>query len=312
MHNVGQKSLRRIIAAAVAASLMILAATGCGNKSSAENDREKQSLAVSYGVQAYLLKNIAGPKYSVVTLLPPGIDPETYEPSVSELTSLQNSKVYFMMNTPGFEEALLPRLTANLGDKLSIIDVSSGIERIEGTHADKDHGDPHLWSSVRNTKKIAANMTEAMCSIFPDDSATFRNRRDSIMVVLDSLDSSISDRLRGSEGKAFLIPHPSLSYFARDYGLEQISLEHDGKEATPKELASTIEYMEKRKPAVLFYEAGHDSRQAKGIAGKMGIPSKEISLNGEDWVKEMENIAKAIAGKGGNDIQTETSAVAKN
>jgi zinc transport system substrate-binding protein len=37
--------------------------------------------------------------------------------------------------------------------------------------------------------------------------------------------------MNSCKGKSFLIFHPALGYFARDYGLSQITIEVEGKES---------------------------------------------------------------------------------
>ena len=57
--------------------------------------------------------------------------------------------------------------------------------------------------------------------------------------------------------------HPSLSYFARDYGLEQISLGTEGKEMSAKSLTEAIDKARDKGVGVFFFQKEYDSRQAE-------------------------------------------------
>lgn len=89
--------------------------------------------------------------------------------------------------------------------------------------------------------------------------------------------------------------HPSLSYFARDYGLEQISLSPEGKEASVKMMQSTIDKAIDRDVKTLFFQKDIDSRQAQ-VANEQ-IKAEIININplNYEWDKEMKSIADAIS-----------------
>lgn len=278
----------KILAGAALLCVVSAAICGCGSKA---GDDSARVISVSFGPQAYLLKNIAGDRFEVNTVLPPGTDPETYDPEVADLMKLNNSEAYFTLSTPGFEEATTERVRNNFPE-VKIYDVSEGIDRISGTHADGD--DPHLWSSVANARKIASDMTRRLCEIDPEGASAYHHRADSLDSVLVRLDSLIRENLTASGAKGFVMQHPSLSYFARDYGLQQTALETEGKEASPKDLAHRLGEAGKSSSTVLFYESGHNPAQARNVAGMLGIKAVEISLSGEDWADQMLKISRSF------------------
>ncbi len=113
--------------------------------------------------------------------------------------------------------------------------------------------------------------------------------------MLKATDDSIAGILAESKGKAFAVMHPSLSYFARDYGLRQVAMETDGKEASPRQLAERMEKARKLKAKVLIHDREHSPAQAKNVAEQLGLKLIIVSLNGNDWREEMMKTAHAIA-----------------
>ena len=89
--------------------------------------------------------------------------------------------------------------------------------------------------------------------------------------------------------------HPSLSYFARDYGLRQVSLEYEGKEVPIDKLKQNIDMARESKAHVLFVQREFDSRQAEAIGEELGVKMVKINPMSYDWEAELENIADAIA-----------------
>lgn len=272
--------------------LLCLLALAAASACSRTGGSGKKTLAVSTEPQRALLAEIAGPDYDIVTLLPPSADAETYEPSVSTLTALQNSAAYFTTSAPGFEQAILPRVKENFPG-VEIVETTAGITPVDGTHG--HDADPHVWSSPRNARVMARNMLRALTAISPADSALFRTRWERLDSSLACLDDSLRRILADAPSRAFAIWHPSLSYFARDYGLRQIALETDGKETTPRQLRTRLDSLRSADVGVIFYERAHGAGRAAAVAAQLGFRTAELQLNDSTWRQSLIDAARLIA-----------------
>ncbi|MCH5215526.1 MAG: zinc ABC transporter substrate-binding protein [Muribaculaceae bacterium] len=267
----------------------------------------KPTVAVSILPQKYLLERLVGDKYNVVSLLPQGTNPETFEPNASNLIELETSDAYFKIGNIGFENALSSRLKSN-NRELAIFDNSKGIEYITDSHDlnheeyegdDHQHHheiDPHVWSSVRNARIIAANMLEALKVIDFPNANVYESNYKNLMDSLSVLDEKIKCIINPMQGRKFAVWHPSLSYFARDYGLEQVSLQTAGKEESIKGLKAKFDIMTSDSIRVFLYQAEFDSRQADAIASQLSVPAVSINPMNENWAEELIHTANAIAG----------------
>lgn len=99
-------------------------------------------------------------------------------------------------------------------------------------------------------------------------------------------------------GKAFLVWHPSLSYFARDYGLEQVvvgNAEH--KDVALGSLREVVEHAREHEADIFFTQKDFDSRQVSAINSQIG--AREVSINpmAYEWENEMLTLADALASK---------------
>ena len=101
--------------------------------------------------------------------------------------------------------------------------------------------------------------------------------------------------LEPKRGSAFLVWHPSLSYFANDYGLRQISIEYEGKEVPINMLKEKIDTAKASGAKVLFIQQEFDSSQAETLNEEIGAKIVRINPMNYNWVEEMEDIANAIA-----------------
>jgi zinc transport system substrate-binding protein len=113
---------------------------------------------------------------------------------------------------------------------------------------------------------------------------------------LTQLDSLVSERLSVSTTRSFMIFHPGLTYYARDYGLQQIAIESDGKEPSVRQLAEIIALARAEKISKVFYQSEFPHRIVEVAAAEIGAESVEIDILGYDVIGNILKITDLIAG----------------
>lgn len=273
----------------IALSVMAASAIACGC-SRPDTSAGRPTLCVSIEPQRKILTELAGDDYEVVTMLKAGADPETYEPSVTQRMALSRADAYFTVGTLPFER----QLAASEGN-VTVYDTSRGISAVTGTHhGHDDESDPHIWTSLRNGRRIAANMTEALCELNPQNAAHYRERYTRMAARIDSLDAATAGRLAASGVRAFAIWHPSLSYYARDYGLRQIAAHAETKEMSPGEITDMIRSARADSVKVFFTDKDMATRQASVVSGEIGSRIVEINTLGYDWEQQISQITDEL------------------
>ena len=287
-----RKSVVSLVCACVA---VMMAACAGGSKADRE---EARVITVSILPQKYFLEKIVGDRFDVKCMLDKGGNPETYEPSMSYMMNLEKSDAYFLMGNIGFELSIRSKIKEYNPD-IMVYDVSKGIELISGSlHFDVDDKegiDPHTWTSVANARVIIKNMLDDVVELDPEHKAEYESNYRDFDRELSEFQDSIALRLQSVKGGSFVVWHPSLSYFARDYGLEQISLEYDGKEVPVKYMEKKVAYAVSRKPSVFFFQKGMDTNQARTVNAQIGTRLVEINPLDYDWKSEIMKIADALS-----------------
>lgn len=281
----------------VALCLTMLASGCTGNNSPVIS--KKDIISVSIEPQRWLLEQIVGDRMEVKTLMANGGNPETYEPSFSHLAGIKQSRAFFQIGNLGFETAIIEKVRAN-NPELPIFTVSDSINliRIDHDHGNNSHGsiDPHTWTSVKNAKIMARNMMRAMVEIDSLHANEYINNFIGLSTRLDSLDSLIATTLPDSA--AFLVWHPSLSYFARDYGLKQIAMGAEGRDPSIADVRRLINQAEKSGAGIFLIQRDFDRNQAdallKGLSSEVKVA--EFAPLSYDFDSQLINIANAIAG----------------
>lgn len=127
-------------------SIMLL--SGCTEKSSYDTP----TITVTIEPLRYFTEQIAADRFKVVTMVPQGGSPETYEPSAQQMAALAHSSLYIKVGEIGFERTWTKRLQDNAPHCL-FINASEGIEPLSTPHG---HADPHTWMSTKKRSAYGA------------------------------------------------------------------------------------------------------------------------------------------------------------
>lgn len=278
--------------------VMLLALVACRGVS------EQQTLVVSIPPQQYLLEKLVGDKMKVVCMMEQTANPETFEASMTKLAQVERAKAYFLIGNIGFEQQLTERLADN--SNIAFINTSQGISFITEGHShhhddgdeDEEHEheiDPHIWSSPENAVVIADNMLKALVEIDPNNKEFYSANYDALIKEINQVDAEVQKILAPVKGKSFIVWHPSLSYFAKRYGLHQISMEMEGKESSVGAYKKQLDIARSHNASVFLYQKEFDSHQITGICDELGIKMLPINPMNQNWHEEMLSTAHAIA-----------------
>lgn len=255
-------------------------------------------LVVSIEPQRYMLEQLVGDNYRIVVLMPGGENPETFELPVSRHIEVDTARAVFTVGYLPFEQAL-----AQSG-KAHIVGTTAAITPIYGTHSHTTasghththrSADPHLWTSVRNARVMCQAMAAELTRLCPDSAAVYQARLAAYSAHLDSLDAAFAARLSAARVRSFLVWHPSLSYFARDYGLNQISVSQHNKDLSPAALRQVIDHAAASGARVLFNQREYDARQVETIGQAIGARLAEFNPGNYDWETELTHVVDELS-----------------
>ena len=259
---------------------------------------EKPILTVTLEPLRYFTETIAGDNYEVVSMVPKGSSPESYDPTPQQLVNLSKSQAYLRIGYIGFEQAWMKKLEANCPN-MKVYNTSKGIDLIRdkghwhGDHFHEGGVEPHVWNSTQNALIIADNIYQALCELDSTHQEDYQKRLDVLKQTIRQTDANVRTLLENADS-TFLIYHPALSYFARDHGLKQVSIEEGGKEPSPAQLKALIETCRNENVHTIFVQQEFDQRNAQLIANELGVNIVSINPLSYDWVKEMIRIAEAL------------------
>lgn len=275
----------------------VLALTACGNRTQPNDD---STLYVSILPLRTLVHDITAEDFRIETLVPPGASPETFEPTPRQFVELNRAQLIFSVGLIDFETTLLSKID----DRAKIVDLSRGIEPIAGScahchgehHGRHNHAhgvDPHIWSSPKSLQIMAKNAYEAIHARYPD-SVKYTANYERLQQKLKELDVRTAEKIACSEVRSFIVYHPALTYYARDYGLRQLAIETDGKEPSAKQLAQLIDEARNEGIRRIFYQQQFPVSTVEIIARDIDAEATEFDPLSEDPIGNIDAITDLI------------------
>jgi zinc transport system substrate-binding protein len=275
----------------------------------------KVAVAVSLAPQKYFVQQIGKDLVDIQVMIPAGADFHTYEPKPRQMAALARARSYFAIGIE-FEKARLKKLS-RVNPRMKVVPTDQGIEKIslaashhhkgyDTLRAPSDHGkekgepvssglDPHIWLSPPLVKKQARAILAALQEIDPVYHSTYEANFQAWVSEIDELDAELKKILSAKRGSRFMVFHPAWGYFAHTYGLQQLSVEIEGKNPKPAQLKALIEHARKNDIKVIFAQPQLSTRSAELIAREIGGQVVLADPLAEDWADNLRKVARQIA-----------------
>ncbi|MDU7693273.1 MAG: zinc ABC transporter substrate-binding protein [Helicobacter sp.] len=283
----------------------------------------KLKVIVSIDPQSYFVEQIAKDLADVYVITPSNKNPESYEPSISQMKNLRDGDVYFGVGID-FERRWKDRFISNARN-LRFIDLlkyseQNGLKHynVYGHHdhdhdeeyededegeEEHDHGhdhghrhDSHIWLSVKYARFQADKIAQTLQELDPNNAPLYAKNLQAFKEQIDKLDSDIKAIFDAPNAqKTFLVYHPAFEYLSAEYGLKELSIEHHGKEAKPRHLKELSDTIRKDKLKIVYIQPHFSKKQVELIAKSNNLKIGTLDPFAKDWANNLLEIANKIA-----------------
>lgn len=257
------------------------------------NSSHKSLVAVSILPQEDFARKVIGQQpFDITVLIPPGASPENYELGPEQMQMLSQAGAYFKLGSGmPFENVWLGKIE-KLNPQMLIVDCSQGIEIITGTTeshgGEGPHGeDPHIWLSPKNAMIMVENIANGMAQIDPVHENDYLKNAAAYIDSLKLLDAKIKEMFASITNGNFIVFHPAWGYFARDYGLNQIPIEIEGKEPKAEDLQNLVQLARKENIRTVFASPEFNAESAKVIAREINGQVVYIDPLAKDYIANL-------------------------
>ena len=288
------------------------------------SDNSKLQVVTSANFLYEFTQNIGNEMIDVSLLVPMGVDPHDWEPTIRDTERLQKSDM-IIINGIGYEHWIGSlELTGIAG---ILVDTSNGISTLDSIkydeekhdddakedghdeHTEEDernHGalDPHIWLNPVYAQLQVKNIANALSNSDPTNKNYYQSNAAIYNQELNLLDTKIRTELSGCKTD-FITFHDAFSYFSEEYGLTQhtiISSTDSHGEVTLQTLENIISLARELNIKVIFAEESTSTKTSQVIAdeigGKVLVLSPLEIVSDETYVEKMtqnlENLKEAL------------------
>jgi zinc/manganese transport system substrate-binding protein len=250
-----------------------IALTGlCGSPARAA---ARLKAVATFSIVADFVKNVAGDRIELVTLVGPDGDAHVYSPTPADGRRLAEAAIVFA-NGLGFE-GWISRLVKASGTKAAVVEAAKGVQPLK---ADSGHGhrhaavDPHAWQSIANARIYVANIRDGLMAADPEGREIYEANAAAYVTRLDVLEMEVRESIARipAARRRIITSHESFAYFERDYGLDFIAPQgvSTEAEASARDVARIIQQIRRETIAAVFLENVSDPRLIERIARETG------------------------------------------
>jgi zinc transport system substrate-binding protein len=261
-------------------------------------------------------KNIGGDHVDVSLLLPPGVEAHSFEPTPSDIVTINRSDVF--VYTGAFMEPWAEDIIAGMqNNTVVIVNTSAHIPLI---NEDEDHtdepshigADPHVWLDFDNAQKMVTAIAEALSQKDPAHADDYHTNATQYKETLMKLDHAYATTLAQCRQRDIVYGgHYAFGYMSKKYDLHYEAAYGISPNAEPsaRDLAQLVEQIKKNDTKTIFYEDLISPKIAETLAQETdakllaltpaGNISKEDYQNDTTFImlmeKNLQNLAQGLS-----------------
>ncbi len=246
--------------------------TGC-NRNPAEKSSGKPKVIATFSVLEDFVREVAGDKVELVTLVGPDGDAHEFQPTPQDVAAIGDASIVFEIGA-GFESHWFDKAFQASGSKAERVVVSRGmmLDMHEG------EADPHIWHQVGNAVHMVEKVRDGLIEIDPANASHYRSNAKRYVAKLGVLDDWIVQQVKPlpQERRKLVTSHDTFGYFAKRYGFTVAgsvlpSFSTEAADPSAADFAALVEKIKKEGVPAIFCETSHNAKLVNRLAEAAGV-----------------------------------------
>lgn len=281
----GYRRRERLVGFGLGAAGLLLVTACSGDDSAAGASENGLSVYATTGYLADAVANIA-PEAEVTTMVGPGGDPHTYQPSTQDIEELQNADAV-LWNGLHLEAQMIDQLES-LGDKQLAVGEQLPADLLLDWDDTDDEGntlsDPHIWNSPEAWTRAVGHAADHLADVDPDGAETYQANAEEYIGEIEQAHAQAEERLSTieEEDRVLVTGHDAFAYFGQTYDIDVHATDYISTEAqlSPQELSDLADLIVEEEVPVIFQD---------NQASPQAITSLQEAVASRDWEVEVSN-----------------------
>ncbi len=246
-------------------------------------ENEKPLVVASTTQIADFARQIVGDRMVVKSILAPGADPHTYQPTPDDVQIVLSSDLCVENGLHLEGKSWMATLARDA--KKPLVTATDGIAPLNIDEEGKMIADPHAWFSLKNVAVYVRNITRAVTTLEPDNKAEFEARSKLFLQQLRVLDQWVREQVSQipPERRILVTTHDAFNYFCNEYKFNKdnnfLSIApvgwstgaEVGAGMTPERRKMVVASIKKAAAPAIFVETTINPKQIREIAKETGV-----------------------------------------
>ncbi|MGD8252000.1 MAG: zinc ABC transporter substrate-binding protein, partial [Desulfobacterales bacterium] len=230
------------------------------------------------------VKEVAGERAEVTTIIGAGVDPHVYNPTRGDVTALLRSDMIFYSGL--LLEGQMGDVLEKVSRKRPVIAVTERLKTDYLIHDDTtNHNDPHVWMDVSGWIKAVDVVSAALEAFDPPNEGTYRKNASRYLEQLQALDAYAKTAIASipDQQRILITAHDAFSYMGRAYGLAVMGIQglSTESEAGLKDINRIVDMLVEKKIPAVFVETSVSDKNVKALVEGAASRGHTVVIGGE-------------------------------
>jgi manganese/iron transport system substrate-binding protein len=289
---------KRLLALAVALAVAVVAVSAIPAVPSSAQSGGAVKVVTGVGIVQDLVQRVGGDRVEARSIVPPGADPHTYQPTPRDIQALQGARLA-VWNGLGLDETAAELVAEQGLPDLTVVVLSNGITPLAGDeHADEDEadhqeaghedghghahaeGNPHLWLDPAYAIRYVQTIRDGLIEVDPTNAETYRANATAYIGEIEAVDSWAKGEIATIpvERRKLVTFHDAFPYFAAHYDLDLVGvvLKSPGREPSAQEIAALVSEIRQHQIPAVYAEPQFNARILELAARDAGVQVRRL------------------------------------
>ncbi len=257
----------------------------CKNEET-KNNSDKIQIVTTTQMIADVVRNIAGDKAEVISLMGPGIDPHFYKATQGDLQKLNNADIIFYNGL--HLEGKMQDVFERYAKKKMVVAVSKDIPKekliISSSQGEETIYDPHIWHSLEHWRYVLKPIEMALNDFDVKNNNFYEVNAKNFAGSLQNLNNEIQVQISTipKEQRLLITSHDAFNYFGKTYDIEVKGLQGIStvSEIGIKDITEMVDLIIKRKVKAVFVESSVNEKNLKAVIEGCKNKGWEVKIGG--------------------------------
>jgi len=251
---------------------------------------EKPFIAVTsfplYEISTRLLED----KVEVKKLIPFGVEPHAYTPSVKTMTHLSKAEL-FIYNGLGMEPWITKKYE-NALDMSQFVELNAVKEDVHADHHDHGESDPHYWLDIENMIRMTSILSQKLEKHFPELKETIEKNEKMYINELRVLETHYEESLKTCKLREVVVNHNAFGYLARkyDFHMHAVTGLSPDEQVSAKKMTEIVKLVKEEDIKIIFFESFVSPKVAQTLSKETGAKIESL--------QPLANVTQAESKKG--------------